>query len=314
MSVPAAYIGVIIIWSTTPLAIKWSGHEVGFLFGVTGRMVLGVVVSLVVTRVLGTGLPWRREARWTYLAAGLGLFLAMLSVYWSSQFIPSGWISVIFGLAPLATGVMAAVWLGENALTLAGISGMTLGLAGLAFIFVGGRALGPEAVYGIVGVLFSVLAHSASTVAVKRIGAGLPAVAITTGTLLVAVPLYLAVFVIAGAPLPSTVPVRTAFAIAYLGVVGSALGFVLYFYVLRHMEATRVSLIALVTPVIALLLGNIFNGEPIPPQIWGGTVAIVLGLVLYQYGPWLAARITRRRLEASQADIDEQTKPSAQEI
>ena len=72
MSVPVAYIGIILIWSTTPLAIQWSGDGVGYLFGITSRMILGVVV-------------------------GLGLFFAMTSVYWSSQFIPSGWISVLFG-------------------------------------------------------------------------------------------------------------------------------------------------------------------------------------------------------------------------
>ena len=46
MSVPAAYIGIILIWSTTPLAIQWSGTEVGYLFGITSRMSLGVIVFI----------------------------------------------------------------------------------------------------------------------------------------------------------------------------------------------------------------------------------------------------------------------------
>ncbi|HLF97561.1 MAG TPA: EamA family transporter, partial [Methylococcaceae bacterium] len=41
MRVPLAYIGVILLWATTPLAIKWSGEGPGFLFGVTGRMAIG---------------------------------------------------------------------------------------------------------------------------------------------------------------------------------------------------------------------------------------------------------------------------------
>lgn len=44
MSVPAAYLAVILIWSTTPLAVKWSGEGPGFLFGALGRMALGVLV------------------------------------------------------------------------------------------------------------------------------------------------------------------------------------------------------------------------------------------------------------------------------
>ncbi len=46
MSVPLAYLGVIIIWSTTPLAIKWSNETGSFLFGVTGRMALGALLCL----------------------------------------------------------------------------------------------------------------------------------------------------------------------------------------------------------------------------------------------------------------------------
>ena len=55
MSVPLAYIGVIIIWSTTPLAIKWSGGDAGFLFGVTARMLIGLLFSLS-KEVFGFGL------------------------------------------------------------------------------------------------------------------------------------------------------------------------------------------------------------------------------------------------------------------
>ncbi|MGZ8928379.1 MAG: EamA family transporter, partial [Methylobacter sp.] len=43
MRIPLAYISVILLWSTTPLAIKWSGEGSGYLFGVTGRMVIGTV-------------------------------------------------------------------------------------------------------------------------------------------------------------------------------------------------------------------------------------------------------------------------------
>lgn len=284
MSVPAAYLGVIIIWSTTPLAIQWSAEGGGFLFGVTGRMLLGVIAALLLTRLLGLHLPWHGRALRTYLAAGLGVFFAMLSVYWSSQFIPSGWISVLFGLAPLVTGVLAMLLLAEHALQPQRITGMLLGVVGLAFIFTGAQTLGAQAGYGIAGVLFSVLAFSASSVAVKRIGADIPALAVTVGALLVAVPLFIGVFIVTDTPLPAEISARAALAIIYLGLFGSVLGFALYYYVLREIEATRVALITLVTPVIALILGNLLNGEPLHAEIWAGTACIVCGLFLYECG------------------------------
>jgi drug/metabolite transporter (DMT)-like permease len=284
MSVPAAYLGVIIIWSTTPLAIQWSGDGVGYLFGITSRMLLGVLTGLLVSVVLNVRLPWHAQARRTYLAAGLGIFFAMLSVYWSSRYIPSGWIAVLFGLAPVITGILAHYCLPEQALSPARIIGMLLGLAGLAVMLLGAHTLGNGAVLGIAGMVFSVTAYSASAVAIKRIGADIPALATTVGGLAVAVPLLLLVYAVTATPLPSNVPPRAALSIAYLGIVGSVLGFALYYYVLRHVEPTRVALITLVTPVLALLLGKVLNNEPIQLQTYAGAATILAGLLLFEYG------------------------------
>ena len=284
MSVPVAYIGIILIWSTTPLAIQWSGDGVGYLFGVTSRMILGVLVGLMVAGLFNVRLPWHAEARRTYLAAGLGLFFAMTSVYWASQFIPSGWMSVLFGLAPIVTGLIATLWLTEQALNATRIVGMLLGLAGLAIMSLGSQQLGPQAAYGILGMVFSVIAYSVSAVAVKRIGADVPALATTIGGLMVAVPLLVLVYLLAGDPLPASVSYRAMWSIIYLGIVGSVLGFALYYYVLRHVEATRVALITLITPVLALLLGHLLNGEALQTEAMIGSAAILSGLLLFEYG------------------------------
>lgn len=284
MSVPVAYICVIIIWSTTPLAIQWSSEEVGFLFGITSRMILGVIAGLMVAGLLSIRLPWHAEARRTYLAAGLGIFFAMSSVYWSSQFIPSGWISVLFGLAPIVTGLMATAWLNEPALDAARIVGMLFGLAGLAIMLLGSQQLGPYAVYGIAGMVFSVTAYSVSAIAIKRIGADIPALATTIGGLMVTVPLLMAVYFLTGEPLPTVVPQRALLSIVYLGLIGSVLGFALYYYVLRHVEATRVALLTLITPVMSLMLGYLFNGEALQAEVLIGTASILSGLLLFEYG------------------------------
>ena len=284
MSVPIAYIGVILIWSTTPLAIKWSGDGVGYLFGITSRMILGVMVGLMVAGLFSVRLPWHAEARRTYLAAGLGLFFAMTSVYWSSQFIPSGWMSVLFGLAPIVTGLIATFLLSEQALNSARLAGMLLGLAGLAIMLLGSQQLGPQAAWGIAGMVFSVTAYSASAVVVKRIGADIPALATTIGGLIVTVPLLVAVYILTGEPLPSVVSTRAMWSIIYLGMIGSVLGFALYYYVLRHVEATRVALITLITPVLALMLGYLLNGEALQTEAMLGTAAILSGLLLFEYG------------------------------
>lgn len=284
MSVPMAYIGVIIIWSTTPLALTWSSEDVGFVFGVTSRMVIGAFLALIVAALLGSGMQWKRRAVLTYVASGLGIYGAMISVYWAAQYIPSGWISLLFGLSPLFTAIMAYYWLDGEALTRSRLAGMFMGLVGLAVIFSSSLSLNTHAALGVAGVLLSGLIHSASAVWVKRIDAQLPAIVLTSGGLAFAAPLFLITWLFTQESLPVDISERTTVAIGYLALFGSVLGFALYYYVLRHVDATRVSLIALMSPVFALALGNMLNGEPLTSEILFGTALILSGLAMFEFG------------------------------
>ncbi len=292
MSVPAAFLGVILIWATTPLGIKWSGEGVGFLFGVAGRMAIGLVACLLLVALLSRRMRWHRRARQTYLVAGIGIWAAMSSVYWAAQHIPSGLISVVFGLTPVVTGALAAVWLREHAFTPFRVVGMLLGACGLVVIFGQLPALGVHAVVGVSGVLLAVIVHSLSAVWVKRLDVPMHPLETTTGSLIVAVPLFLVTWAVLDGQWPAVLPRRALGAIVYLALFGSVLGFVLYFYLLRHSQASRVALITLVTPVLALLLGQFLNHEAVGTRVWFGTVVILLGLASYQWGDqWRMQRL-----------------------
>ena len=71
MSVPAAYLAVIVIWSTTPLAIQWSSIGVGYEFGIAMRMLIGLFALLLIVRLRGLPLYWNRHARHVYLCGEL---------------------------------------------------------------------------------------------------------------------------------------------------------------------------------------------------------------------------------------------------
>ncbi len=294
MSVPVAYLGIILIWSTTPLAIQWSTQGSSFAFALFARMTIGVVLAVVLLAAWRVRFPLHARAWRSYLVGGLGTFGAMTLTYWGARHVHSGLISVLFGLSPLMTGVLAALWLGERALTPLRLTGMALGMIGLATIFAQGEgAGGTQVALGLVLLLCAVFIHSASLVWVKQIDDDSPPLATAAGTLIVSLPLFGLVWWLVEGHVPVDLPLRASVAIVYLGVFGSVLGFALYYYVIRHMEAGKVALITLVTPVIALLLGQTLNGEAIGARVWLGAALIAGGLVLHQ---WTAlVRLARRQ-------------------
>lgn len=288
-----AYIGVIIIWSTTPLAIKWSTEETGYLFAATCRTGIGTAIAVLLYCMTRGKLPHDQRALKTYLASGAGAYLAMSCSYWGAQYIPSGWISVIFGLAPIITSVVASRYLKDRSVGLVKTGALTVSLAGLWVMFQHSLGMGEQAVYGITAVVGGVIFYSLSLVAVKQINAAIPPAAVMTGTLIVATLLFLATWLLGNHQVPLTIPTRAAGAILYLGIVGSVLGLMLFYFVLQNVDATRASLVTMITPGNALLLGNLLNKEPLTSDIIIGTAMVMSGLLLFQYGAGIKSGCTR---------------------
>jgi drug/metabolite transporter (DMT)-like permease len=161
--------------------------------------------------------------------------------------------------------------------------GLMMAIAGLAIIFMGNGASGHFEPVGGAAILFAVVAHTISSIWVKRIGGHLSPMSLNSGALIVATPLFVLVWWFFGPDLPDELSQRALGAIVYLGLIGTALGFNLYYYVLRHISAGSISLITLITPVLALWIGSQINGEQLTVHIVIGVVMILTGLLLYQW-------------------------------
>ncbi len=122
---------------------------------------------------------------------------------------------------------------------------------------------------------------------IKRLHGAVSSLAITAGALTVAAPLFVLAWALADGGRIVEVSGRAAASILYLGLFGSVVGFTLYYYVIKHLDAGRVALIMLVTPVTALLLGQTLNAERIPASGWVGIALVGTGLLLYE---WQALR------------------------
>jgi drug/metabolite transporter (DMT)-like permease len=117
-------------------------------------------------------------------------------------------------------------------------------------------------------------------VVIKRWGGGIHPVSIS------AVPMAMSAFVMGGLALaterhaPLVFDVRSVGALTYLALFGSALTFSLYYWLMGHLRATRLSLIAYTTPVIAVLFGAAFMDETLTHRMMAGSVLVVGGVAM----------------------------------
>ena len=288
MTVAIAYITVILVWSTTPLGIKWSSEGFAPLAGAFWRVLIAACVAMLIAKLMRVVVPLHKKALCSYGAANIGLFLGLTATYAGAAYMPSGLISVLFGLSPIVSSVIARRLLNEPAFGVVQWGALLLALIGLLVVCKGDVNLQQQNSIGLVLILFAVVCFCLSGVLVKRIGAVIHPVAQTTGSLVFALPLFALVYCFVDESVMN-VSEKSAMAIVYLALFGSIVGFFSYFYVLQKLPATSVALTTLITPVLAIALGVWLNGEALSMSMVAGTVLISGGLCLYYWGDrWLA--------------------------
>lgn len=286
-----AFLAVLVIWSTTPLAINWSS-EGAPATSVSIRMLIGAVFCICLLLLRGKKIPLYRAAINLYLIGGLSMFVSMSMFYAAAQKIPSGWIAVLFGMSPIITGVLSTFVEPEAKLTPTKFVGLSFGLGGLYLVFSVGINFEDASTSGVLLIVAATFISSVASVISRYLvkNESLTGMQINTGSLLVALPFFISTMLILEPDLRFDFSNRAIAGILYLGFIGTGVGFTLYYFLLKRVTASRLSLITLVTPIAALSLGSWLNNEPIVREVWLGAVMVCAGLLLYEFKPKLGLR------------------------
>jgi probable blue pigment (indigoidine) exporter len=282
MQVIAAYIFVVLVWSTTPLAIHFSNSSLSFVTAITLRMLLGFIVCYAILKTLKQRLFVTRSDWQVYCAGALGLFPNMLLIYWAAQYIPSGLMSVIMGTYPFFVGIFSRLLLRESLFTLARVTALFFVLIGLALIHYDQMSVGKEAVLGVLVMVVVCVNWGFSSVMVKKMGANIGALRQGTGSLAIALPFFLLSWWLIDGRIPVAFDSKSLLGVGYLVVIGTVISHTLWFFVLRECSVTSVAIIPLMTPLLAITWGVLFADEHLTRNTIVGAAFILFSLGLYQ--------------------------------
>jgi drug/metabolite transporter (DMT)-like permease len=249
------------------------------------RMAIALILGALLIKANRINLPWHKRALTLYSYSAAGIFGGMLCSYLSAQYLSSGIISLVFGLSPVISAVLAKYILSEPNISNIRKFSMIISLIGLAVVCSDNFTLTDDGIYGVIFIFLAVFFFSLSGVLVKSVSLAIHPLATTVGALSVATPMFLISWLVLDGTLPiETWQAKSLWATVYLGIFGSLIGFYAYFTVLQKLSASSVTLITLITPVIALTLGSVLNGEAINDKLLIGAFMVLLGLSLYHFG------------------------------
>src|SRR5437588_2891208 len=286
--IPAAWLTLCVVWSSTWLAIKVGLRDLPPISFVALRFVVAIVVLLAVSIGRARLLPRNRLDYLILALTGVLMFgLNYTLLFWGELYVSSGLAAILQTTIPIF-GMFFAHWLlPDEPLRLQKLFGALLAIGGVALIC--GHLLdfgGLLAFWGGVGIVFGGASAAYSNVLIKARRIQLaPAMLAAWQMIFGTVPLLILGAFVDGNPARFHWTSMSIFCLLYLAVIGSSLTFLLLYWLLPRMSVTNLQTISLITPPGAVMLGWALGGEQF--SLWS-----LLGAAVVLAGVWMIFRRT----------------------
>ena len=269
------------IWGGSYLLIKWGLEDFSPGFVVWIRTALAALVLLALMGAANrrtVARDVRARPRVALLLAVLAVALPFCLISFGELEVPSGLTAVLLAPASIFVALLAPVLDHTEKPTRAGAAGMAIGFAGVALL------VGVETVstlwefLGALAIIGAALSYALAGFVVKRSYGAMPSIASSAISIGVAAVL---VTPLALASAPDHAPgLRAVLSMVVLGVVGTALAFVIFYRLIAETGAARAALVSYLAPGVALFYGAAFGGETITVAALGGLGLILAGVAL----------------------------------
>ena len=270
-----AYITLCLIWGTTWMAIRVLVRDVPPLWSAGVRFVIAATILLLLAAVRGSRAP--HGARQWRAVGVLGLTMIAIPyglLFWAEQFVTSSMTAVLYSALPLCVAALTP-WMSRHSVPRAALLSMVVGLGGIAVLFGQGLTATRGTLLGGVGILLAVVSTAFSILFAKRELADMDHVASTGWQFLVGAVALVAGSLAAEQGRASQWTPQALLALLFLALVGSALAFALYYWLLRHLQPYQISTLSLVVPIVAIVEGALILHEPIPPLMLAASLVVL---------------------------------------
>ncbi|MCL7416871.1 MAG: DMT family transporter [Halalkalicoccus sp.] len=282
---PVLFLLLSVFWGTAFVAIRAGLEYFPPVLFAALRYDLAAVFMLAYAAIVTDRPIPRTGGEWGLVVIGGVLLIAAYHalLFIGQQSVTSAMAAVVVSLSPVLTTAFARVWLPSERLTPAGLLGMALGLLGVVILSRPdpGNVLSADVIAtGLI--LAAATAFALGSVLLRRSEAELPIETLEGWSMALGAVLMHTLSVLL--PSESFAAIEwtasAVLALAYLAVVSSAIGFLLYFDLLERLGPIEINLVSYVVPVVAAVAGWLLLAESIDATTIGGFLVIFVGFCL----------------------------------
>lgn len=289
------YVLLCLIWGSTWLAIRASLESLTPFISLGSRFTFASLFIFVLMKFKGISLQKDKESIRLYLLMGFLSFVIPFGlVYWAEQFVPSGLASVLFAVYPFFVALFSFYRVPNEIIGKLKIFGMSLGFFGIVMIFSDSFTADFSNLFlGMIAVALSGIIQAWMAVTIKKSGKHLNSLSMNF------IPMVIAGFsgLLLGLLTEDLSKIKideTAItSVFYLAFFGSVVTFTSFYWLMKKINIILLSLLAFITPIVALLLGWIFYKESLTTEHIIGSILVLAGLLFANLEPFLKQKIIK---------------------
>jgi len=281
------FIALCLIWGSTWYFIKISLNAgVPPFFGVGFRFFLSGLLFFLIIFFRKESIPFNKQAIKLYLSFGLLNFALSYGItYWATQYVYSSISSILWGLFPLFTSVMAHFMLKEDdneKLTSNKLKALFLGFIGM--VFIGSNQsidLQSQSFLAIMVLVGAIIIAAWPSVLYKKYNDVVGPYQMNAVCQVLTGVIMLSLSSLLKEDLAQIVWTdQLLFASAYLVLFGGVISWGIYFWLYQYLSVTQVTYVAIFPPIVAIILGWIFLNEVLSAKEIIGTIFILGSSIL----------------------------------
>lgn len=276
------YLILCFVWGSTWLAIKISIESFPPFISAGLRFFIASFTIFTLMRIRGSELQTDEEAIKLYFMMGFFSFVIPFGlVYWAEQFVDSGLASVLFAVYPFFVAIFSYFMIPNEKISLIRIIGMVLGFSGILIIFHDSFSLTiTDYILGMFAIVISAIMQAFMAVTIKKRGKYLNPLTMNLVPMMIAGIVMLFIGFLFENFEKINITEKGVIAVLYLAVIGSVVTFTSFYWLLKKISVIIMSLIAFITPVVAIILGWLLYGETLSKNHLIGTSLVLIGVLI----------------------------------
>ena len=287
-----AYLALCLIWGSTWMAIRIGLESLTPIFSAGLRFSLASILIFALMKIKNIHLQTDKIALRLYMLMGFLSFVIPFGlVYWAQQFVPSGMAAVLFAVYPFWVVIFSYLRMPNEIIGFYKIFGTILGFSGIVIIF--SDSFADDITNYLIGMFAVVLSGTFQAwiaVSIKKFGSHLNSLSMNFIPMVIAAISMLAIALLTEDLSNLRFDENAVLSILYLAVFGSVITFTTFYWLIKRINLVLLSLIAFITPIVALILGFLFYDEVLSVRHFVGAAMVLTGVFWANLGSLLKLR------------------------